>query len=129
MSELVRLNAPGLRKSALFSQAVVSGQLVFVSGQVGFDESGNVVGAGDCAKQTEQIMSNLKKILEAAGSDLAHIIKITCYLTSASNYEAYNRVRQKWLGAAPPASTTVIVAALVRPELLIEIDTVAAVAN
>jgi reactive intermediate/imine deaminase len=121
------LNPTGVKKSSLFPQAMRCGQFLFVSGQAAFDEQGRVIGVGDCAAQTEAIMCNIKKILEEAGSDMEHIVKVTCYLTTANNYEAYNRVRQKWFGSSPPASTTVIVSALVRPELLVEVDAVAIV--
>jgi 2-iminobutanoate/2-iminopropanoate deaminase len=113
-----------LAANPAFSPAVQVGELLFVSGQVSQDSRGNVVGVGDCAAQTRQVMARLKSIVEAAGATLQDVVKITTFLTDAANYPAFNQVRNETFPHNPPASTAVIVAALVRPEYLVEVEAV-----
>ena len=127
MDEAKAVNPPGVFKSPLFAQAMRWGELLFVSCQAAVDERGNVVSPGDCAAQSEFIMRNIKTILEVAGSDMGRVVKITCFLTRTEDYPAYNSVRRKWFASGPPASSTVIVAALVRPELVVEVEAIAVV--
>jgi 2-aminomuconate deaminase len=70
-------------------------------------------------------MSTMKKILEAAGSNMDNVLKIACFLTDTKDYPAYNKVRAKWFPRNPPASTTVVVKELVRPGLVIEVEAMA----
>jgi reactive intermediate/imine deaminase len=102
------------------------GTLLFVSGQVAFDPKGNWVGEGDMARQTEQVFENLKAILEANNASFANVVKISTFLTDMSQVEGMRDVRVRYLPDSPPASTTVQVAALFRPEALIEVEVVAA---
>ena len=101
------------------------GNILFLRGQVGTDFDGNLVGGLDAGLQTEQAMKNVKTLLEEAGSELGHVCKITIYLTSPSNREAVYRVVGKWLKGVFPVSTGVVVAALAKPEWLMEIDVIA----
>ncbi|MHC6225088.1 RidA family protein [Pseudomonas sp. X10] len=91
-----------------YSQAVVSGHLVFTAGQIpalgSLDEQ-----PASFAEQVRQTFANLAAILEAAGSSLDHIIKVNAYLTDPTQLEAFNEVYREILGHAPPARTTVCV--------------------
>jgi enamine deaminase RidA (YjgF/YER057c/UK114 family) len=109
-------------------QAVVAGNIVFVRGQVGQDlDSSESVGRGDVTAQTEQAMSNIKVLLEEAGSGLDDICKIVIYLVDARYREPVYRVVGKWLKGVYPVSTGVVVSALARPEWLVEIDVTAVI--
>ena len=114
-----------LTASPAFSPAVRVGEFLFVSGQAAQDNDGNIVGPGDCEAQTRQVMSRLRTIVEAAGSSMAEVVKITTFLTDVNDYAAYGKVRSETFPSSPPASSTVIVAALVRPEFLVEVEAVA----
>jgi reactive intermediate/imine deaminase len=103
------------------------GILLFVSGQVAFDPQGNLVGEGDMARQTEQVFENLKAILEANGGTFANVLKLSTFMTDISRLTEMAEVRRRYVADPPPASTTVEVAALFRPEALIEVEAVAAV--
>jgi 2-iminobutanoate/2-iminopropanoate deaminase len=114
----------GITANPAFSPAVRVGELLFVSGQVSVDNRGNVVGAGDCAAQTRQVMARLQTIVEAAGASLQDVVKITTFLTDGANYPAFSQVRRETFPHDPPASSTVVVSALVRPEYLVEVEAV-----
>ena len=94
---------------------------------MGTDSSGNLVGAGDCEAQSRQVMANLRAIIEATGATMQDVVKITCFLTDVNDYAAYSKVRSETWPNNPPASSTVMVAALVRPELLVEVEAIASV--
>jgi reactive intermediate/imine deaminase len=102
------------------------GALLFVSGQVAFDRGGNLVGEGDMARQTEQVFENLRAILEANGASFEHVVKITTFMTDIGRLGEMRDVRVRYVADPPPASTTVEVSALFRPEALIEVEIVAA---
>ena len=114
----------GLTASPAFSPAVQVGELLFISGQVSQDNRGNMVGVGDCASQTRQVMSRIRTIVQAAGASMEDVVKITAFLTNVADYPAYNKVRSETFPHSPPASSTVIVVALVRPEFLVEVEAV-----
>jgi len=95
-----------------------------VSGQVGVDGTGKIAG-DDCGSQAEKCLNNIQIALKNAGAELSDITKITTFLVNMDDYPAYAAVRLKWFPANGPASSTVGVNALVRPEFLIEIEAVA----
>ena len=115
---------PGNRPNPALSPGIQVGDFLFVSGHVGTDATGNLVGPGDCEAQSRQVMSNIRNVVEAAGGSMANVVKITCFLTDVANYPAYGKVRSETFPNDPPASSTVIVAGLVRPELLVEVEAV-----
>jgi 2-iminobutanoate/2-iminopropanoate deaminase len=108
--------------------AVTGGRLVFVSGQVAFDEQGNVVGR-TMTEQAEQVFHNLKVALAAAGADMRHIVKMNVYVRdlTTSRLQAFREVRAKHLGRHLPASTLVATPGLVHEDLMLEVEVVAAV--
>jgi enamine deaminase RidA (YjgF/YER057c/UK114 family) len=78
--------------------------------------------------QTEQVFKNLEAALAAAGAGFADVVKMNTYVTDVSQAPALREVRARYFAAAPPASTLVQVAALARPELMIEIEVIAVTA-
>jgi 2-iminobutanoate/2-iminopropanoate deaminase len=106
------------------SQAIRVGGLVFVSGQAAIDESG-VVGAGDFDAQAAQVFRNLAAVLEAGGSGLDRVVKVTIFLTDMANYQKILELRERYFTPPYPADTIVEVSSLALPELQIEIEAVA----
>lgn len=105
---------------------VSGGRLVFISGQVALDREGKLVGPGDLEAQARQVFANLKAALEAAGTDFAHVLKLTFYVTDASRMAVVRQVRDAFVDVRrPPASTAVQVSRLMREEWLLEVDAVA----
>ena len=115
---------PGVAPNPALSPGIQVGDTLYVSGQVAVDASGNLVGEGDCEAQTRQVMANIRTVVKAVGGSMDNVVKITSFLTDAADYPAYNKVRMETFPGSPPASTTVIVSALVRPELLVEVEAV-----
>ena len=101
------------------------GDLVIVSGQAAIDEQGQLVGVGDFDAQAEQAFANLRRTLEAAGSSLEKIVKVTIYLTDMSNFPKIVELRGRHFTEPWPADTIVGVTALALPELEIEIEAIA----
>jgi enamine deaminase RidA (YjgF/YER057c/UK114 family) len=107
-------------------QAVVAGATVYLRGQIGQDlDTSESVGIGDIEAQAEQAMKNIKLLLEEAGGDLEHIVKVTIYLIDPRYREPVYRVMGRWLKGVHPVSTGIVVSALARPEWLVEIDATA----
>ena len=102
-----------------------SAKTMFIAGQVGIDIDGNV--PADFAAQADLAWRNLMAILEFNGMRMKDVVKITHFLTDAADIPAYNEVRAKYLGEERPASTLLIVAGLARPDLLVEVEMVAAI--
>jgi enamine deaminase RidA (YjgF/YER057c/UK114 family) len=112
----------------LCQTVVARGSMVFVRGQVGQDLDTAVnVGVGDPVAQTEQAMKNIKQLLSEAGANLEHICKITIYLTDPRFREPVYRTIGSWLQGVFPVSTGIVVAALARPEWLVEVDVIAVI--
>jgi 2-iminobutanoate/2-iminopropanoate deaminase len=109
-----------------YSQAIRSGSLVFVSGQIPLDpQTGNIV-EGDAAVQTARVLQNLSAILEAAGSSLGQVLKTTVYLRDLADFAMMNEVYARFFDDTPPARATVEVARLPR-NVSVEIDLIAEV--
>jgi len=101
--------------------------LIYVSGQVALDSAGNIVGPGDIKAQATKVFENLRIALAAAGASFKDVIKLNYYLTDAHNLAAVREVRDQFINpSAPPASTLVEVRALFRPEVMLEVEAVAA---
>lgn len=110
---------------------VNKGTLVYIAGQVSSDASGKLVGEGDLAAQTEQVFTNLKLALEAAGATLNDVVKMNTYLVAEVGQDDLPKmraVRDRYMNKEkPPASTLVVVSRLARPGWLIEVEVVAAI--
>jgi enamine deaminase RidA (YjgF/YER057c/UK114 family) len=121
------LNMPRFYTHAVSVEAVA--KLVTISGQVSWDASGNVVGRGDMRAQSEQVFKNVTAALQAAGADWDDVIKMNGYMVGmhGERVNAYREVRSRFLKeGALPASTLVGVERLVDPELLLEVEVLAA---
>jgi 2-iminobutanoate/2-iminopropanoate deaminase len=117
-------DAPAPFQGAPYSQAIKAGGLVFVSGQLALLPGQKELTGGTIAEQTEQVFTNLRAILEAAGSGLDRIVKTTVYLKDLGDFAGMNEVYAKHVGDRPPARATVEVAAL-PSGALVEIEAVA----
>ncbi len=107
-------------------QAVVAGRTVYLRGQVPQDlDTRQNVAVGDPAGQAEKVMQNIDLLLRECGSELAHICKVTVYLTDIRYREPVYRVAGRWLRGVFPVFTGLVVVALARPEWLVEIDVIA----
>jgi 2-iminobutanoate/2-iminopropanoate deaminase len=114
-----------------YNQAIVAGgQMVFLAGQIALSpETGAIVGEGDVAQQTEQVMVNLQAVLKAAGSGLQQIVKTNVYLKDMNDFAAMNNVYGKFFDEeTAPARACVEVARLPK-DVLVEIDCIAVVNN
>jgi 2-iminobutanoate/2-iminopropanoate deaminase len=104
--------APAPFQGAPYSQGVVHGDLVFVSGQLGIDpESGDMV-EGGIGAQTERTMQNVSAVLEAAGSSLANVLQVSIFLVDLGDFAAMNEIYAKYVGPDFPARATVQIGAL-----------------
>ena len=95
-----------------YSQAIESDGLLFVSGQTPIDPATGTLIDGGIAEQTARVLDNVKAILAAAGSDLDHVVKTTCFLQDMGDFAAFNEVYATYFGDIPPARSTIGVAAL-----------------
>src|SRR5215218_3330284 len=99
-------SAPAPFQGAPYSQGIKAGELVFVSGQLGL-KPGDTEFSGGIAEQTEQVFSNLRAILEGAGSGLDRLVKTTVFLVDLGDFQAMNEVYARHVGDVPPARSTV----------------------
>ncbi len=107
-----------------YSQAVESNGLIFTSGQIAIDPTSNTLIEGDVVEQARQVFENLKAVLEAAGSDLEHVVKTTIYLKDMNDFVRVNEIYATYFGKAAPARSTVQVARLPK-DVAIEVDCIA----
>lgn len=112
-------------KKAPFSMGVQVGDTIYVSGHVSQDADGNVVGEGDMAAQTRQVFASIEAVLAEAGATMEDVVKITTYITDMTRYAEFSAVRAEVFPNAGMASATVAGAELVRPEFLVEVETIA----
>jgi len=95
-----------------YSQAIIAGNLVFVSGQIAINPSTNQLVLGDIKTETKQVMENIKAILTEAGIDFSHIIKTTIFLMDMQNFAQVNEIYGTYFTSEFPARETVQVAGL-----------------
>jgi len=113
---------PGQALDYDLAMAVRAGNRIWLRGQTGLDLNGNFIGEGDAAAQAENAMACVKTLLEEAGANLSHVVKITIYLTRREDREVVYTVVGRWLKGVHPCQTGLIVAGLAKPEMLMEID-------
>ena len=106
-----------------YSQAIVTGGLVYTSGQIPLDPAAGTVVGDEIVAQTEQVIANLKAVLEAAGTDLAKAVKTTCFLKNLGDFAVFNEVYARYF-TGKPARSCVEVSALPKG-VLVEIEVVA----
>jgi len=110
-----------------YTDAVLAGGLLFVSGVVAVDGEGSLVGGDDVVAQTRQVFENLGAILSAGGCSFADVVKVTVFLTDVDERPLVNTVRREVFGEVRPASTLVEVPRLAVPGARIEVECVAQV--
>lgn len=130
MSEKIqRINPDGLSKNPVFSQIVMTqgrGMTVYIGGQDAVNAEGTIVGKGDIAEQTEQVMKNLQTALSACGATFKNIVKLSIYLVQGQDLYRGFQVSQKYFGKTnPPAISVLVVSGLANPDFLVEIDATA----
>jgi len=108
-----------------YTDAVVAGELLFISGLVGVDGEGALVGGDDVAAQARQVFENMRAVLDEAGCRFEDVVKVTVYLTDVDDRPKINPVRQEVFGHARPASTLVEVSRLAIPGAKVEIEAIA----
>src|SRR3989338_2923341 len=118
------LNAP--EAIGPYSQAVLTGNLLFCSGQIPLDPASLQIVGSTAAEQTKQVLCNITALLKAAGSDLTQVVKTTVFLKNMSDFAAMNTVYGEYFKINPPARSTIEVARLPK-DVLVEIECVAMV--
>lgn len=106
-----------------YSQAVKAGGFIFCSGQIALTSQGELI-EGDIKSQTEQVLKNLKAVLESGGSSLDKVVKTCCYLSDIQNFTEFNEVYSKFFKQNPPARATIESPHLPKG-VLVEIDAIA----
>jgi enamine deaminase RidA (YjgF/YER057c/UK114 family) len=126
-------NPPQLPKPVGYSHVaeITAGKMIYIAGQVALDASGKIIGHGDYRAQLQQVFTNLKTTLKAAGASFKNVVKLNYYIVNTvdrSEFFAYREVRDKHVDTAnPPVATVVIVSGLFMPELLVEIEAIAVI--
>lgn len=110
----------------LLSQGIRFGDLLFISGQAGADDDGRIVEGGFLA-QGRQAFSNLRRALEAGGSSLRDVVKVTIFVTDMGHFQDVVALRREFFSAPYPADTIAEIRALYDPKAMIEIEAIAAV--
>jgi 2-iminobutanoate/2-iminopropanoate deaminase len=109
-----------------FSMGVMQGlgQVVYLKGQLSLDQEGNVVGAGDMRMQTRKTLENIRTVLASVGGEMGDIVSLTHYATDIKKFMETGDIRREFFAAPFPVTTTVQVAALYDPALMVEITAV-----
>jgi 2-iminobutanoate/2-iminopropanoate deaminase len=119
---------PDIYEPFLLSQGIRMGDVLYVSGQAGYGDDGKIVEGGFRA-QGEQAFSNLRRALEAGGSSLDNVAKVTIFVTDMGRFNEVVELRRKYFSEPYPADTIVEVKALYTPEAMIEIEAIASVTH
>ena len=112
-----------------YSRAVRIGSMVWVAGTTATGPDGQIVGRGDPAAQTRQVLENVKAALERAGARLDHVVRTRIYVRNVADWETIGRVHGQYFGQVRPAATLVEVSGLVDPDMLVEIEVDACIAD
>jgi enamine deaminase RidA (YjgF/YER057c/UK114 family) len=121
-----RVNPPGVHTpQANYSHVTKVGSTLYISGQLGLDSDGKLVGPGDAEAQAEQCYRNIKTIVEHFGGSMDDIVKITQYITDLAFRPLIAGPRDRYLGRPGPSSTLVVIKGLAAPEYLVEIEALA----
>lgn len=112
-----------------YSQAIQVGNTVYISGQVGLDRDGKLVGKDDPIAQARQAVENIKAILDEIGAGAQNIVKMKTYVTDRENWGAILKEIGRLTAKHSPAYTTVLVAGLLLPGTIVEIEAVVVLEN
>jgi enamine deaminase RidA (YjgF/YER057c/UK114 family) len=121
------INPRGLVTPTGYTHVVVAAdrRTIYIAGQVAFDSTGKLVGGSDFAAQAEQVFTNLGRALGSVGASFGDVVKMTTLITDVKNVPVLREIRNRYLDPKQPPANTLVVAQLVRPELLLEIEAVA----
>lgn len=110
-----------------YSQAKISGNLIFTSGQIPVNPATSAIEAQDIAGQTRQVCENVKALLEAAGSSLANVVKTVCFLADIADFAAFNEIYKQYFTSAPARSCVAVKD--IPKGCLVEIEAIAEIVN
>ena len=110
--------------AAYYSQAMKAGAVIWTAGAVGVDPATGEIAAGGVEAQIRRAIENVRATLQAAGADLSHVVKTTCFVTRREDFAKLDPIYRSYFAEPPPARTTVV-CGLVAPEFLFEIEAVA----
>lgn len=124
------INPDGLMKNPAFSQIVTTqgnGKTIYIGGQDAVNSNREIIGKGNIAEQTEQVMQNLQTALTACGATFENLVKLNIYMVQGQDLLSGFQVSQKYFGSLtnPPAISVLIVVGLANPAFLVEIDATA----
>ena len=123
--EILQLKSVHETKDRGYSHVAKVGKTLYIAGQVARDVQGRLVGKGDFEAQARQVYTNLRNILEEAGSGLRNIVKMTTILTHYGNIESYRKIRNEFFGDIMPPNTLLIIESLASPDFMIEVEGIA----
>ena len=129
-TQIQHVNPDGLSKNPVFSHLVTTqgnGRTIYIGGQDAVNVQGEIVGKGDIATQTEQVMKNLQIALSACGGTFENLVKLSIYVVQGHDMRSGFQASQKYLGnlTNPPAISVLIVSGLANPDFLVEMDATA----
>jgi len=129
MAGITRVRVPEQLPTPIshYTDGVVAGGFLWISGMLALDKDGRMVGGDDVVRQAKRVHENLRAVLSRAGAGFEDVVKVTVYLRRIEHRAAVNTVRRQFFGKSRPASTLVEVSAFVIPSALVEIDAVARV--
>jgi 2-iminobutanoate/2-iminopropanoate deaminase len=127
VTEIQRIRLPDTIAEPIshYTDAVMAGGFLWISGMLPTDAAGELVGRGDVVAQTEQVFRNIEAVLTAAGLGFTHVVRVTLYLRNVDDRPLINPVRRKYFGESRPASTLVEISRLAVDDALVEIEAVA----
>jgi enamine deaminase RidA (YjgF/YER057c/UK114 family) len=116
-------------KKLNISLGVKVGDTVYISGTVAFDREGTVIGGDSVYEQSKQVFINIEEALASTGASMADVIKIATFLTDISGYGEFGRARTEAFPKGVPASAAYEISALIKPEVLVEVEAIAVVGS
>ena len=129
-NKIEHINPKELSKNPAFSQIVTTqgnGKTIYIGGQDAVNVKGEIIGKGDLAAQTEQVMKNLQTALLASGATFDNLVKLSIYMVNGQNIKSGFEVSQKYFSKLknPPVISVLIVSGLANPDFMVEIDAIA----
>ncbi|MDP2726458.1 MAG: RidA family protein [Dehalococcoidia bacterium] len=121
------INPPDVAPPRGYSNAIKTGNTIYLSGQVAYDINGNVVGKGDFEAQTRMALENMKRVLAAAGAQMTDVVQMNYYIRNLEDYPKLRNPYREYFGKYFPCQTLTVISSLADPDLLIEIQAIAVI--